>query len=635
MRKHSVRGPGLALVATAIWASPAAAQDPLIGCFGGCASPAPQPLFYDAVPKPPLLPVCAPVQETHGRRVKCGFINRAGRLAIDLHYDDVRGFSRGLAAVKLDDRHEGTIAADGKVTMDTRFRIDWSKDLAKGDLVAWIGPGWGLIDEQGRILLKPSPEVRSLTPATSHGGAVELQNEGGNDKRWMRYELDTSKGNEAGLRLEQLRLELGPSFTRRDGKQVEARDYRDAGSGTDRLLIAENGLVWADSRPYDLQGNRVMRDTRFEHARIVGARPGFSDGLVGIELEGHTCARWKAAEERRTELEAQDQAKQDRLDALNARRAAQEAKKREEREKAQQARLAKMTPEQREKWQARQRQAERARQERGKARAEKLKEKQQRADEALRRQAASNKRRAETSIYHESDEWRSCLETGYVSYKWGFMDRGGQIAVWPKYEQVGDFAPGVGLAIVGVRSGPSIQSPRVWGFIDKSGKTIIKPQFGAAKSFSLASGQALAPVKVGEAWGFIDTEGRYAIPPRFQDAEPFQANGLARVQVAGKWGAIDTKGHLVIPATHAGIAPFSQALAAFTDDGKAIGYLDEAGHVAIPPAPDIHSAGPFGPDGIAGINARHKGTSDRNRYARDYIYTQYIDREGKRLFSPP
>ena len=73
---------------------------------------------------------------------------------------------------------------------------------------------------------------------------------------------------------------------------------------------------------------------------------------------------------------------------------------------------------------------------------------------------------------------------------------------------------------------------RHFGFLDKSGNYAIKPAFDDAFCFT----EGMAAVRVGDAdsgkWGFIDTTGNFVLDPRWGFAFPFR-DGIATVALAG------------------------------------------------------------------------------------------------------
>jgi hypothetical protein len=124
---------------------------------------------------------------------------------------------------------------------------------------------------------------------------------------------------------------------------------------------------------------------------------------------------------------------------------------------------------------------------------------------------------------------------------------------------------GNGLTLVGINvSWVEGGVNRRFGFLDKSGNYAIKPEFEDAFCFT----EGMAAVRVGDAdtgkWGFIDDTGRFVIVPQWSSAYPFR-DGVATVALAGsagrKWGAIDTAGQEIISPQYSQPLSFSDGLA--------------------------------------------------------------------------
>jgi len=126
------------------------------------------------------------------------------------------------------------------------------------------------------------------------------------------------------------------------------------------------------------------------------------------------------------------------------------------------------------------------------------------------------------------------------------------MAIPPRFDMVGRFSEGIGLA----------QSGELWGYIDKSGKYVVYPKFKAMGPFS----NGLSSVEdVFGKWGYVDKQGKYAIQPKLIFAGQF-SDGLAFVSFADKSNAvINSAGSVVIreqPTTswrHVGV--FSEGFA--------------------------------------------------------------------------
>jgi hypothetical protein len=94
-------------------------------------------------------------QKASGR----GYIDRTGRLVIQVSYRYARQFSEGLAAVRVDSVgqwHWGYIDQRGRVAIPLRS-VYWAYDFSGGLAQVWFaldGQGiekWGYVDQHGRV----------------------------------------------------------------------------------------------------------------------------------------------------------------------------------------------------------------------------------------------------------------------------------------------------------------------------------------------------------------------------------------------------------------------------------------------------------------------------------------------------
>ncbi|HED6736107.1 TPA: WG repeat-containing protein, partial [Campylobacter coli] len=118
-----------------------------------------------------------------------------------------------------------------------------------------------------------------------------------------------------------------------------------------------------------------------------------------------------------------------------------------------------------------------------------------------------------------------------IDGQWSFLDKNGEFAIEPKFDNLGVFSEG--LAGVGLNG--------KYGFIDKSGKIVIEPKFDNLGVFS----EGLAGVGLNGKYGFIDKNGEFVIKPKFDEAWDF-SEGLAKVELNRKWGFIDKNGEFAI-----------------------------------------------------------------------------------------
>lgn len=86
------------------------------------------------------------------RRLRCGFIDKTGKLVVPPQYDEVRGFSEGYAALKIDGKW-GFINKTGKEVVSPHY--DHVKDFSEGLAAVEIDGKWGYIDKTGGEVLPP------------------------------------------------------------------------------------------------------------------------------------------------------------------------------------------------------------------------------------------------------------------------------------------------------------------------------------------------------------------------------------------------------------------------------------------------------------------------------------------------
>jgi WG repeat protein len=104
--------------------------------------------------------------------------------------------------------------------------------------------------------------------------------------------------------------------------------------------------------------------------------------------------------------------------------------------------------------------------------------------------------------------------------KVGFVDTTGKMVIAPQFTYAPLLPFREGLAAVFVGEGPSLRA----GFINRQGQWAIPPRYEDALHFC----DGLAPVKIGGRWGYINPSGEMVIPPRFEGAESFD-DGMGTV----------------------------------------------------------------------------------------------------------
>jgi len=192
----------------------------------------------------------------------------------------------------------------------------------------------------------------------------------------------------------------------------------------------------------------------------------------------------------------------------------------------------------------------------------------------------------------------STEENSKVLY--GFMDKNQKLVIDYKYEGLGDFHYGVAPFVVGASFFAGYTIGGRYGLINPKGEIIAPANFLNVPAFS----EGLAGVCVGESLnvgksrcGVIDTKGRFIIAPIFETVDVSReadltilkySEGMAKYseKVAGKtkFGFIDRNGTKVIKAQFDYLSEFSEGLAPFTvktESGEKVGYLNKNGKIAI------------------------------------------------------
>ena len=114
----------------------------------------------------------------------------------------------------------------------------------------------------------------------------------------------------------------------------------------------------------------------------------------------------------------------------------------------------------------------------------------------------------------------------------GFIDKSGNFAIEPRFDEVNHFKEDRAVVRVG----------ELWGVIDKSGKFILEPQkfdyifdefYGGMLNFS-----------VNRKSGCLDVDGKVAIEPKFDDIYVFEGDATA-ASVDYKRVFIDKKGRIL------------------------------------------------------------------------------------------
>lgn len=119
-----------------------------------------------------------------------------------------------------------------------------------------------------------------------------------------------------------------------------------------------------------------------------------------------------------------------------------------------------------------------------------------------------------------------------TDFKYGYMDKEGDLIIPCKYERAHDFSEGLAM-VYSTKKGIDY-----YGYIDEKGSEVIPLQYEFGESFS----QGLALVRQNRKFGFIDKKGEIVIPFKFDDADSFE-NGKARIKIKNRQFYIDEAGN--------------------------------------------------------------------------------------------
>ena len=125
------------------------------------------------------------------------------------------------------------------------------------------------------------------------------------------------------------------------------------------------------------------------------------------------------------------------------------------------------------------------------------------------------------------------------------------------------------------------QTSYAYGFLDRSGNWAIQPQYdnffvrNAASSYEVFGETGLAMVQQDGLWGAVDKTGRVVIPFQYEELWPY-TEGLALFKSGGYYGYLDENAQVVIPARYQLATGFSNGCAVVYD-GSRISLIDRTG----------------------------------------------------------
>lgn len=174
---------------------------------------------------------------------------------------------------------------------------------------------------------------------------------------------------------------------------------------------------------------------------------------------------------------------------------------------------------------------------------------------------------------HDFNEGRACFRS-VKSFKWGFIDIDGEIAVHPQYYEVGQFSEAL-CRVSTVTEDRKV----VWNYINENGETVLELNCSDATDFS--SGMASIKLKDGT-WRIIDKAGKVLFE-HFINLHFSEDLAVCYSKEKGKIGFVDASGSFIIEPQFEWASNFKNGYAIIEKDGK-MGYIDSNGEIVILPA---------------------------------------------------
>ncbi len=161
-----------------------------------------------------------------------------------------------------------------------------------------------------------------------------------------------------------------------------------------------------------------------------------------------------------------------------------------------------------------------------------------------------------------------CAAKSAKNSKWGFINRSGNFAIPPQFEDVGSFSENL----------CAVKLDGKWGFIDKLGKVVIDYQFDYGyipRGFH----EGLAAIEQGDYWGFIDKYGNIVISPAYSEVEDF-SEGLCVVGMGLRYIYINKNDENVFPSKSLTKAEsFKNGVALVINDDNVAQLIDKNGNI--------------------------------------------------------
>ena len=164
------------------------------------------------------------------------------------------------------------------------------------------------------------------------------------------------------------------------------------------------------------------------------------------------------------------------------------------------------------------------------------------------------------------------------NFKWGFINRQGEIVVQPIYEKARDFHKGLAAVQINDR----------WGYIDVYGDFVMEPVCEKVDDFRYS----LARVTINGKTGLVDSTGSYVIEPKYDRIGYYGDDNPMEVQLQGRSGLVNKNGELIVEPQFDGISyasKFGAVIRVGERRNRKCGFIGPNGRITIPPKfTDIH-----------------------------------------------
>lgn len=160
-------------------------------------------------------------------------------------------------------------------------------------------------------------------------------------------------------------------------------------------------------------------------------------------------------------------------------------------------------------------------------------------------------------------------------YKFGFMDKKGNMIIPFKFDEVEDFSEGLCKVFIKGK----------YGYINKKGDVVVAARFDEGKPFKekraiVGMSKGLQDSTFNVIWGVIDTTGKQLETFIYSYADNY-SDGLACVKKDSLYGFIDTDCNVAIDFKFKKAGSFAKGLAFAVDKDGIAGFIDKKGKFVI------------------------------------------------------